>query len=120
MKTTLLVALALCASIMTTVTKAADVDGTWIVTIDAATGQSSSTLELKCAGTNISGTYKGQFGEAQLAGSLRGDDLVIEVRPEMQGVPLEVKYVGKVDGTSMTGTVTVVGFGEGTFKGIKQ
>ena len=99
---------------------AADIDGTWLVSIDAPTGASKSTLVLAHDGDVITGRYNGQFGEAPVTGTTRGDDITLTYHVEMQGVPLDVTYTGTLVGDAMSGKVVVLGFGEGTFKATKQ
>ena len=99
---------------------AADIDGTWLVSIEAPTGTSKSTLVLAHDGDAITGRYNGQFGEAPVTGAVRGGDITLTYHVEMQGVPLDVTYTGKLAGGTMSGKVVVFGFGEGTFKATKQ
>jgi hypothetical protein len=99
---------------------AADVNGTWKISIESETSKSSSTLVLKNDGAVITGTYQGQFSDAPLTGTLKGNEILIAFKTETQGVPLDITYVGTVVGDTMTGTVNVLGFGEGTFKGVRQ
>jgi len=68
----------------------------------------------------LTGSYKGQLGEAQVTGTVTGNDVVIEYKVDAQGQVLAVKYTGKVDGNSMSGKVSLGQLGEGTFKGTKQ
>ena len=120
MKSKLNVLVVLSALIATSEVRAADIDGTWSVTIESSTSKSSSTLVLKGEGAAITGSYTGQFADAQLTGTLSGNDIVMSFKTESQGVPLDITYVGTVDGNVMKGTVTVVGFGEGAFVGVRQ
>jgi hypothetical protein len=102
------------------VASAADVTGTWIMQVETGAGSGTPTFVLVQKGDTLTGSYKGQLGEAQVTGSVTGDDVVIEYKVDAQGQTLAVKYTGKVDGNSMTGKVSLGSFGEGTFKGTKQ
>jgi hypothetical protein len=102
------------------VASAADVTGTWIMAVETGAGSGSPTFVLKQSGEALTGSYKGQLGEAQVTGTVKGDDVTIEYKIDAQGQTLAVKYSGKVDGNSMSGKVVLGQFAEGTFKGTKQ
>ena len=99
---------------------AADVSGTWKMSIEMQAGTSSPVFVLTQKGETITGNYKGEFGEAPVIGTIKGNDLSLAYRTEVQGVPLDVTYTGTVEGNTMSGKLLLVGFGDGTFKGIKQ
>jgi hypothetical protein len=102
------------------IASAADVTGTWIMAVETGAGSGTPTFVLVQKGDTLSGSYKGQLGEAQVTGTVMGDDVVIEYKVDAQGQTLAVKYTGKVDGKNMSGKVSLGSFGEGTFKGTKQ
>jgi hypothetical protein len=114
----LMVALALSAAAQ--LTWAADVTGTWLMTVEIQGGGGNPTFVLAQKGEEVTGTYKGQLGEAPVTGSLKGNDLSLSYKISAQGVDLEVKYIGTVSGNTMNGKVSLGEFGEGTFKGTKQ
>lgn len=99
---------------------AADVTGTWIMAVETSAGSGSPTFILVQKGDALSGSYKGQLGEAQVTGAVKGDDVTIEYQVEGQGQTLAVKYSGKTDGKTMSGKVSLGQLGEGTFTGKKQ
>ena len=99
---------------------AADVTGTWVMAVETGAGSGSPTFVLVQSGEALTGSYKGQLGEAQVTGTVKGDDVTIEYKIDAQGQTLAVKYTGKVEGNSMSGKVVLGTFGEGTFKGTKQ
>jgi hypothetical protein len=99
---------------------AADVTGTWIMAVETGAGSGSPTFILVQKGEALSGSYKGQLGEAQVAGTVKGDEVTIEYKVEGQGGTLAVKYSGKTDGKTMSGKVSLGQLGEGTFTGTKQ
>jgi hypothetical protein len=99
---------------------AADVTGTWIMAVETGAGSGSPTFVLVQKGEALSGSYKGQLGEAQVTGTVRGDDVTIEYKVEAQGQNLAVKYSGKTDGKKMSGKVSLGQLGDGTFTGSKQ
>jgi len=99
---------------------AADVTGTWIMAVETGAGSGSPTFVLVQKGEALSGSYKGQLGEAQVTGTVKGDDVTIEYKVEAQGQSLAVKYSGKTDGKKMSGKVSLGQLGDGTFTGSKQ
>jgi hypothetical protein len=102
------------------VSRAADVTGTWIMTVQTSAGSGSPTFTLIQKGEAISGTYKGQLGEAPVTGTMSGNDMTLEFNIDAQGQSLTIKYTGKVDGKTVSGNVALGAFGSGTFTGTKQ
>jgi hypothetical protein len=86
---------------------AADVTGTWIMTVQTSAGSGSPTFTLVQKGDAISGT-------------LSGNDMMLEFSIDAQGQSLTIKYTGKVDGKTVSGNVALGAFGSGTFTGTKQ
>jgi hypothetical protein len=100
--------------------RAADVTGTWIMSVQTSAGSGSPTFTLVQTGDSLSGTYKGQLGEAPVTGTISGNDITLEFNIDAQGQSLTIKYTGKVDGKSVSGNVALGAFGSGTFTGTKQ
>jgi hypothetical protein len=112
--------LAVIALTVMQVASAADVTGTWRMAVQTSAGSGNPTFELVQKGDSISGTYKGQLGEAPVTGTMSGNDMTLEFGIDAQGQTLTIKYTGKVDGKSVSGSVALGGFGSGTFTGTKQ
>jgi hypothetical protein len=112
--------LAIGAFTIAQVAAAADVTGTWIMAVQTSAGSGSPTFVLVQKGDALSGSYKGQLGEAQVTGTVKGDDVTIEYTVDGQAGSLAVKYSGKTDGKTMSGKVSLGQLGEGTFTGTKQ
>src|SRR3981189_3386779 len=108
------------AALFAQMASAADVTGTWIMAVEPGAGSGSPTFVLVQKGEALSGSYKGQLGEAQVTGTVKGDDVTIEYKVEAQGQSLAVKYSGKTDGKKMSGKVSLGQLGDGTFTGSKQ
>jgi hypothetical protein len=98
---------------------AADVTGTWDFIVETAQGSGTPVFTLKQDGTKLSGTYKGQFGEASVSGTIQGSRISLSVTVNM-GEPLKIDYVGTVDGTTMKGTAKFGSEGDGTFTAKKR
>ena len=120
LKTGLVVLLAVAGFVVAQVASAADVTGSWIMAVQTGAGSGSPTFVLVQKGDALSGSYKGQLGEAQVTGSVKGDDVTIEYKVDGQAGSLAVKYSGKTDGKTMSGKVLLGQLGEGTFTGKKQ
>jgi hypothetical protein len=112
--------LAIAAFTFAQMVSAADVTGTWIMAVETGAGSGSPTFILVQKGEALSGSYKGQLGEAQVTGTVKGEDVTIEYKVEAQGQSLAVKYSGKTDGKTMSGRVSLGQLGEGTFTGTKK
>jgi hypothetical protein len=119
-KTGLAVLFAAAAFTVAQIAAAADVTGTWIMAVETGAGSGSPTFVLVQKGEALSGTYKGQLGEAQVTGTVKGDEITIDYKVDGQAGSLAVKYTGKTDGKTMSGKVSLGQLGEGTFTGTKQ
>jgi hypothetical protein len=120
LKTGWVAVLAIAAFAIAQPAAAADVTGTWIMAVQTSAGSGSPTFVLVQKGDALSGSYKGQLGEAQVTGTVKGDDVTIEYQVDGQAGSLAVKYSGKTDGKTMSGKVSLGQLGEGTFTGTKQ
>src|SRR5262245_6916401 len=96
---------------------AANVTGNWKLTIETANGTGNPSLSLKQNGEELTGTYKGRFGEAPLKGTVKGNDIKFTIKVNAQGQDLVIEYAGTVDGDTMKGKVKLGELGEGTFTG---
>lgn len=95
----------------------ANVTGEWTMTVETPQGSGSPTFNLKQQGTTVSGTYKGQLGEAPVKGTVAGNQVTLNYQVTTQGFDLDVTYSGTVDGNTMAGKVKLGELGEGTFTG---
>ena len=101
---------------------AADVNvtGEWTMTVETQAGSGSPTFSLKQEGANVTGSYKGQFGEAPVTGTVSGNEVTLKYSVEGGGQSMTVVYTGTVDGNTMKGKVSLGDFGDGTFTGKKN
>ena len=98
-----------------------DVTGKWAFNVETGAGSGTPTITLKQDGEKLTGHYSGQLGEADLAGSVKGQNVEFKFTVDVQGQQLNCIYTGAVDGKdSMKGKVDLVGLGEGTFTAKKQ
>jgi hypothetical protein len=100
---------------------AGNISGVWNFTVETSAGTGSPVFTLKQEGEQLTGTYKGQFGEGPVNGTVKGGDVKIVVKVNAQGQDLEITYTGKVEGpASMKGKVQLGGLGEGNWSAKKQ
>lgn len=96
---------------------AADISGKWTFNVVLDAGSGSPTFEFKQAGEKLTGTYHGQFGEASLAGTVKGDKVEFSFGGDLG----TVVYSGTLDGaTKIKGTCDYGGQAKGTFTASKD
>ena len=107
--------------LVATVAQAADekvnVTGTWNVEVTLDGMQGTPVFTLKQEGEKLTGTYKGQFGDADVTGTVKGAD--IEFTFLISG-DNKVVYKGKVDKDTMKGDVNYADQAKGTWNGKKK
>jgi hypothetical protein len=98
-----------------------NVSGTWTMNVETSAGSGTPAITLKQNGGELTGRYRGQLGEALVAGTVRGNTIEFAFDVSLEGAPLHVVYTGTaVDSTSMKGTVKLGALADGTFTGKKQ
>jgi len=99
---------------------AGDVTGTWALEIQMANGKGSPTATFKQDGESLTGHYAGRFGESEISGTVKGNQIDFVVHVMMNGNKTDIHYVGTLesDGT-LKGTVTG-GPADGTWIGKKK
>jgi hypothetical protein len=106
----LICTLALCVLFAT----AADVSGTWQLTVETSQGTGNPTAVLQQQGEQLTGTFNSQiFGEAKLTGSVKGNVIEFGFEGDAGGQKMKVSYKGTIEGpTAMKGTAVYAGFDE--------
>jgi hypothetical protein len=95
---------------------AADISGKWSFDVVLDAGSGSPNFEFTQSGETLTGMYHGQFGDAKVSGTVKGDKVEFSF-----GTDTVVKYSGTLDGAKkMKGTVDYGGVGSGTFTATKQ
>jgi hypothetical protein len=97
-----------------------NVTGSWSGAVETQAGSGSPAFTFKQEGETLTGTYKGQLGEAPLKGTVKGSDITFTIKVNAQGQDLEIVYTGKVEGNSMKGKVVLGQLGEGTWTAKKN
>lgn len=93
-----------------------DISGTWAVEIEIAGQQGMPEFTLKQEGEKLTGKYKGQFGDADVTGTVKGKD--VEFSFEAQGA--KITYKGTVDKDTMKGSADYAGQATGEWKAKKK
>ena len=99
---------------------AADITGTWNFNVETDMGSGTPTMTFKQDGKTLTGTYKGQLGEAPLRGTVEGNKVEFSFEVSPTGDKITIKYAGTLDGNTMKGTVDLAGQATGKFTATKQ
>ena len=97
-----------------------DISGQWVAAVVTDQGSGNPTFTFKQEGETLTGTYKGQFGEAPLKGTVKGNDITFNIKVNAQGQDLDITYTGKVDGNNMKGKAVLGQLGEATWTAKKN
>jgi hypothetical protein len=96
---------------------AADISGKWSFDVVLDAGSGSPNFEFTQTGDTITGMYHGQFGDAKVTGTVKGDKVEFTFGSDAGSV----KYAGTLDGANkMKGTVDYGEAGRGTFTATKK
>ena len=101
----------------------ANVAGDWMleVTTDGG-GTTTPSVMLEQDGTTLSGHYSSEaLGEADVTGTVTGNDFTFSLEADLQGQAIDVTYTGTLqeDGT-LSGEIDLGGFGGGPFTGKRR
>jgi len=94
---------------------ALDITGTWAFEVTTPNGTGTPTVTFAQSGEKLSGSYSGQFGEAPIAGTLKGGEISFSIDLTVQETKLHIVYAGTVTKDGMKGTATFGEYGEGGF-----
>ena len=96
---------------------AADISGKWTFDVVLDAGSGSPNFEFTQTGETITGMYHGQFGDAKVSGTVKGDKVEFTFGSDAG----HVTYAGTLDGANkMKGTVDYGEAGKGTFTATKK
>jgi hypothetical protein len=99
----------------------ADVTGKWTFNVETSAGAGTPNITLKQEGEKLTGHYSGQLGEADLTGSVKGQDFTFVFTVDLQGNELKCTYKGSAENKdSLKGTLNIAGLGDGTFTAKRQ
>ena len=100
----------------------ADVAGDWMLTVDTDQGITNPSVMLEQNGSELTGHYSSEtLGEADVKGTVNGNDVMFSLSASAGGYDIEVTYIGTLqdDGT-FSGQIDLGGLGGGTFTGKKK
>jgi hypothetical protein len=96
----------------------ADLTGTWSAAVVLDAGSGTATFAFKQAGESLTGTYTGTFGQSQVTGTVKGNNVEWSFENGQAG---KVTYTGTLEGdTKIKGTVVYGEVGSGTFTAEKK
>jgi hypothetical protein len=116
----------LCATVLCVASTAApvvegkskiDVSGTWKVEVDLGGNTGNPEFTFKQKGNDLTGKYKGQFGEADVTGKITGTKIEFSFSVGDMG---KAVYTGTIDKDTMKGTVKYGDELSGTWTGKKE
>ena len=87
------------------------------MTFETPDGPAKPSLVLKQEGEKLTGTYKGQFGESPLEGTVKGKEINFTVKVKAKGQEFLLEYVGTIEDGRMKGKVKLGDMSEADFSG---
>jgi len=115
------VAVMLSATQMNAQAAKVSVTGKWLFNVETGAGSGTPTMTFTQDGEKLTGKYQGQFGEADLTGTVKGQDIAFSFNVDAQGTAVSFKYTGTIENKdALKGKVEIVGLGEGTFTAKRQ
>ena len=98
-----------------------DLTGEWAFEVQTDQGSGSPTFIFKQTGEKLAGKYKGQFGEADLTGTVTGKTFKFSFSADAQGQAVSITYEGEIESnTAVKGKLDIAGLAGGTFTGKKK
>jgi hypothetical protein len=97
-----------------------DLTGEWAFDVQTDQGGGTPTFIFKQTGDKLAGRYKGQFGEADLTGTVTGKTFKFSFSADAQGQKVTISYDGEIESPStVKGKLDIAGLATGTFTGKK-
>jgi hypothetical protein len=91
----------------------ADISGTWTASFETQVGTQNYTYTFKVEGNKLTGTAKSNLGEGTIdMGTVNGDDVAFVEHLNYQGMQLDIPYKGKVSGSEIMFTRTIMDIAE--------
>jgi hypothetical protein len=103
-------------ALTTTYAQTVNLTGEWDVVVTTKFSQGKSVLVLEQKGQRLSGYIDGQYGKADLTGTVKGTRFSFTFTLTLEdGKASKVLYDGTVDTNTLRGTVTIPSVVDGTF-----
>jgi hypothetical protein len=100
--------------------QATNVTGEWAFSVTTDQGAGEPTMTFKQDGEKLTGKYNGQFGTADLTGTVKGNAIQFTFTIDVQGQQAPATYKGTVEKDAMKGTMDIGGMVSGTFTATKK
>jgi hypothetical protein len=99
-----------------------DVTGKWAFQVTTTAGGGTPTVTFKQSGETLTGHYSStNLGEADLTGTVKGQDITFKFVGTVQGNSVDVTYTGTIESNdAMKGTLDIAGLAQGTFTAKRQ
>ena len=97
-----------------------NVTGDWAFTVTTDQGGGTPTMTFKQDGEKLTGKYNGQFGSADLTGTVKGNAIQFTFTIDVQGQQAPATYKGTVEKNTMKGSMDIGGMVSGTFTATKK
>jgi hypothetical protein len=99
-----------------------DVTGKWAFDVTTSAGSGKPIVTFKQAGETLTGHYSSMnFGEADLNGTVKGQDIAFKFVGTVQGTSIDVSYAGTIESDdAIRGTIDIGGLARGTFTAKRQ
>jgi len=99
-----------------------DVTGKWAFQVTTTAGGGTPTVTFKQSGETLTGHYSStNLGEADLTGTVKGQDIAFKFVGTVQGNSVDVTYTGTIESNdAMKGTLDIAGLAQGTFTAKRQ
>jgi len=104
-----LVLLAAVAVVVRADDQPANVAGTWQFSADSSQGTFTATMVIQQDGGMLKGTQHSDFGDAAIAGTVKGNNVQFTVTVNGPNGSFTVDHTGTVNGDTMKGTFTMGG-----------
>jgi hypothetical protein len=102
------------------IAQAVNVTGEWAFTVQTDQGGGNPTMTFKQDGEKLTGKYNGQFGSADLTGTVKGNAIHFTFNIDVQGQQAPATYDGTVEKNTMKGKMDIAGMVNGTFTATKK
>ena len=107
-------------ALLVAVAQGMNVTGDWVFNVTTDQGSGTPTMTFKQDGEKLTGTYNGQFGTAELTGTVKGNAIQFSFTIDVQGQQAPATYKGTVEKNTMKGTMDIGGMVSGTFTATKK
>jgi hypothetical protein len=99
-----------------------DLSGKWVFDVTTSAGSGKPIVTFKQSGETLTGHYSSMnLGEADLNGTVKGQDIAFKFVGTVQGMSVDVTYTGTIESSdAMKGTLDIGGLARGTFTAKRQ